>query len=63
MCIARWEERLCGCGSWPATGQPISQMKKHFFSEKKCVDRTTFAVCTTGQPYGTSAHISLENNF
>ena len=32
----------------PGTGQLKSWMKMCFFSEKKCVDRTTFAVHMTG---------------
>ena len=57
------EDRLHGCGSQPGTGRPKSQTKKHFFSEKKCVDCMIFAVRTTGQPYGTITYISLKNNF
>ena len=37
--------------------------EKCLFHKKKCVDRTTLAVRTTGRPYRTSAHILLENNF
>ena len=45
--------RLQGCESWPSTGRPKSRTKKHFFCKKKCVDRMTFAMCTTGRPYQT----------
>ena len=37
--------------------------KKHLFCKKKCVNRTTFTVCTTSQPYQTFAFILLKNNF
>ena len=40
-----------------------SRTEKCLFCEKKCVDRTTLAVHTTGRPYRTSTHILLENNF
>ena len=46
-----------------AKGRPESHTEKSLFCKKKHVDRTTLAVRMTGQPYGTSAHILLENNF
>ena len=50
-----------------AVGRAQADRKSHtekcLFREKKCIDRTTLAVRTTGRPYRTSAHILLENNF
>ena len=46
-----------------AEGQPKNRTEKCLFHEKKCVNRMTFAVRTTGRPYGTSARVSPENNF
>ena len=46
-----------------AEGRPKNRTEKCLFRKKKCVDRMTFAVCTTGRPYGTSARVSPENNF
>ena len=40
-----------------------SHTEKFLFCEKKCIDRMTLAVCTTGRPYRTSARILLENTF
>ena len=50
-------------GSRPGTGRPKSHTEKCLFRKKKCVDRTTLAIRTTGRPYRTSAHILLNNNF
>ena len=47
--------------SRPGTGQPKSHTEKCLFREKKCIDCTTLAVCATGRPYRTRAHILLEN--
>ena len=46
-----------------AEGRPKSRTEKCLFRKKKRVDRTTFAVRTTGRPYGTSTRVSPENNF
>ena len=57
------KSRLLRFGSWPGTGRPKCCTEKCLFHEKKCVDHMTLAVCTTGRPYRTSAHILPENNF
>ena len=40
-----------------------SRTEKCLFHEKKCINRMTLAVRTTGRPYRTSTRILLENTF
>ena len=47
-CCVMGCEIACRCESWPSIGRLKSHTKKCFFHEKKCVDRMTFAMCTTG---------------